>query len=108
MQHIACLHLCISSWLCCGFSVVVDFYLRSHAWDCDFQRPYWRGDPGLKSHNGCGFSSVDGDGCCQCQVSTTVLCSNLGCDVVAVIAHRLYPMYAVWHHIYEKIVLNQH
>jgi len=44
----------------------VAFYLLSHAWDCGFQWPCWRGGPGIKSHNGLWLYSADIG--CWCQV----------------------------------------
>ena len=39
----------ISLWPNCGFWSIVAFYLQSHAWDCGFEWPCWRGGPEIKS-----------------------------------------------------------
>jgi len=38
----------------------------------------------------CGFSSVDGaeGSCCRYRLLSCVLCSGLGCDALAAIAHK--------------------
>jgi len=72
----------------CGF-LFAESRLRLWLY-CGFQRPCRRGGQDFKATLGCGFSSVvgAGGGCCRYRILSCVLCSGLGCNALAAIAHK--------------------